>query len=155
MEWSTLAFSELSTASLYALLRLRQDVFAIEQDCLYRDIDDLDQQAFHMLCCKNSEILAYQRCLPPGLSFPESALGRIVVCQAMREQRLGRELVRRGIEHNLSRWPGIDICINAQSHLQAFYTSLGFVGEGNEHLEDGILHRHMRYGATHTDSKAR
>lgn len=147
MQWTTLAFSELNTALLYAVLRLRQDVFVVEQHCSYRDIDDLDQQAMHMLCTRGSELLAYQRCLPPGLCYAQSALGRIVVSPAMRGQQLGRELTRRGIEYNLARWPGCDILINAQSHLQAFYASVGFIGEGEDYLEDGILHRQMRYRA--------
>ena len=147
MQWATLAFTELSTPLLYAVLRLRQDIFVVEQRCIFRDIDDLDQQAFHMLCTRDNELLAYQRCLPPGLSYPESALGRILVSPAARGRQLGAELTRRGIEHNLSRWPGCDIRINAQSRLQPFYASLGFSGEGPEYLEEGILHREMRYPA--------
>tara|TARA_R110002073_G_scaffold46581_1_gene127132 strand:- start:29 stop:493 length:465 start_codon:yes stop_codon:yes gene_type:complete len=145
MQWDTLAFSELSTTWLYAVLRLRQQVFVVEQQCAYLDLDDRDQGALHMLCKRGSALLAYQRCLPPGLSYPESSLGRIVVCPDMRGQRLGEELVQRGIEHNLARWPKHDLCISAQAHLQAFYSSLGFVAEGGEYLEDNIVHRQMRY----------
>ncbi len=147
MQWETLPFPELTTVRLYALLRLRQQVFVVEQHCAYLDIDDLDQQAMHLVGERGGELRAYLRCLPPGLAYPESALGRIVVCPTMRGQQLGAELVRRGIDHNLSRWPGHDIRINAQSHLQPFYASLGFVGEGGEYLEDGIPHRQMRYPA--------
>jgi ElaA protein len=145
LQWRTLQFSELNGEEVYALLRLRQAVFVVEQNCVYQDLDNLDQQATHMLCWQKKELLAYQRCLAPGLSYPESSLGRIVVCTAMRGQHLGRELVLRGIEHNLLRWPGSGIRINAQAHLQDFYTSVGFCAEGNEYLEDNILHRQMRY----------
>ena len=154
MEWATLTFNELSTPLLYAALRLRQDVFVVEQSCIYRDLDNLDQQSFHMLCTRGSEMVAYQRCLPPGLRYAESSLGRVTVCTAMRGQQLGRELAQRGIEHNLLRWPKCDIRISAQSHLQPFYTSLGFCGEGDEYLEDGILHRQMRYRAPAADFEA-
>jgi len=130
---------------MYAVLRLRQQVFVVEQNCAYLDLDNLDQQATHMLCMLDGELLAYQRLLAPGLSYPESSLGRIVVCPAARGQRLGRELVRRGIEHNLLRWPGSGIRINAQAHLQDFYATEGFIAEGNEYLEDNILHRQMHY----------
>ncbi len=145
LEWQVLSFSELTGERMYAVLRLRQQVFVVEQNCAYLDLDNLDQQATHMLCLRDGGLLAYQRCLAPGLSYPESSLGRIVVCPAMRGQELGKELVRRGIEHNLLRWPGSGIRINAQAHLQNFYAALGFVAEGNEYLEDNILHRQMRY----------
>jgi ElaA protein len=147
MQWDTLLFTELTTPWLYAVLRLRQEVFVVEQRCAFLDLDGLDQQSTHMLCRSGNELLAYLRCLPPGLVYTESALGRIVVCPDMRGQQLGKELVQRGIDHNLSQWPGHGIRISAQSHLQPFYASLGFVGEGEEYLEDDILHRQMRYHA--------
>ena len=140
-----LPFNELDLDQLYAILQLRQEVFVVEQNCAYLDLDNLDQQAAHMLGMRDGELLAYQRCLPPGLSYPESSLGRIVVCPVVRGQQLGSVLVRRGIEHNLLRWPGSGIRISAQAHLQDFYATLGFVAEGNEYLEDNILHRQMRY----------
>ena len=145
--WQIASFAELTTAELYGVLQLRQEVFVVEQDSAYLDLDGVDQDAIHMLCKRDSGIVAYQRCLPPGLKYPESSLGRILVCQAMRGQQLGRELVERGIEHNLQHWPGHDICISAQAHLLAFYGSLGFVAEGEEYLEDRIPHRKMRYSA--------
>ncbi len=143
--WQITSFAELTTAELYGVLQLRQEVFVVEQDSAYLDLDGLDQDAIHMLCKRDASIVAYQRCLAPGLKYPESSMGRILVCQAMRGQQLGRELVEHGIEHNLQHWPGHDICISAQAHLQAFYRSLGFVAEGEEYLEDDIAHRKMRY----------
>lgn len=145
MQWNTLPFTALTTPWLYTVLRLRQQVFVVEQYCSYLDLDNLDQSAMHMLCREGTALLAYQRCLPPGLSYPESALGRIVVCPTKRGQQLGRELVQRGIEHNLCQWPQHDIRISAQAHLKSFYASLGFIAEGSEYLEDNILHRQMRY----------
>ena len=148
MQWHTLSFTELSPESLYAILRLRQEVFAVEQQCVYLDLDNLDQQAIHILCTDGERVLAYQRCIAPGPGSPDSLLGRVVVCPTMRNQQLGRELVRRGIEHNLLQWPGSDIRISAQAHLQRFYASLSFLAEGNEYLEDNIPHRQMRYRAS-------
>ena len=145
VHWHTLSFSELGLDRLYAVLRLRQEVFAVEQDCVYLDIDNRDQEADHMLCLEGEQILAYQRCIPPGVDSPESLLGRIVVSPDMRGRQLGRDLVQRGIEHNLGRWPRCDIRISAQAHLQPFYSSMGFISEGDEYLEDGIPHRQMRY----------
>jgi ElaA protein len=154
LEWQVLPFTELTGERMYTVLRLRQQVFVVEQNCAYLDLDNLDQQATHMLGMRDGDLLAYQRCLPPGLSYPESSLGRIVVCPAVRGQQLGKELVLRGIEHNLLRWPDSGIRINAQAHLQDFYAALGFVAEGNEYLEDNILHRQMRYRLREMSSDA-
>lgn len=145
LEWQTLEFRQLTVEWLYAILRLRQQVFVVEQDCAYLDLDNLDQRAIHMLCRADGKLLAYQRCLAPGLSYPESSLGRIVVCPSQRGQQMGKALVQRGIEHNLSRWPQSGIRINAQAHLQPFYSQFGFIAEGDEYLEDNIPHRQMLY----------
>ena len=145
LTWRTLLFSALSGEELYAFLRLRQQVFVVEQQCAYLDLDNLDQTAIHMLGMRGNDLLAYQRCLAPGMSYAESSLGRIVVHPALRGQQMGKNLVRRGIEHNLSLWPESGIRINAQAHLQDFYASMGFTAEGKEYLEDNILHRQMCY----------
>lgn len=144
LRWLNTPFASLDVAQLYALLQLRQDVFVVEQDCAYPDLDGLDQHGWHMRCLDGDTLLAYQRCLPPGLAYPESSLGRIVVNPAARGTGLGRELVQRGIDFNRQQWPQTDIYIGAQAYLQALYNSLGFFGEGEPYLEDGILHLHMR-----------
>ena len=145
LEWKTFSFAEFSQEELYAVLRLRQEVFVVEQNSAYLDLDGLDQQATHMFCRDGRTLVAYQRCLPPGVKYPQSSLGRVIVSGQMRGQQLGRELAQRGIDFNLLHWPDSDICINAQAHLQGFYGSLGFTAEGDEYLEDGIPHRKMRY----------
>lgn len=147
-QWQTSAFSELDTLQLYAALRLRQEVFVVEQECVYLDLDNLDQQAIHMLCWQNGELAAYQRCLAPGIGFDESALGRIAVSPGARGHQLGREMVQRGINHNLQRWPQHNIRINAQAHLQVFYGSLGFAAVGDVFDEDGIAHIHMTFSCS-------
>jgi ElaA protein len=143
--WQTTDFSGLGSKALYQLLQLRQDVFILEQACIYRDLDDLDLHAIHMLCWQGEELWAYQRCLRPGLSFSESSLGRIVVDARGRGTGLGRELVTRGIQHNLQNWPGQGIRINAQSYLRGFYVDIGFTPVGEEYDEDGIMHQQMLY----------
>lgn len=145
LQWQTTAFTDLTNTELYALLRLRQEVFVVEQRSIYLDLDGMDLDAFHMLCLEGDELVAYQRLLQPGLSYAESAMGRIVVCRRARGRDLGRELVRRGIAHNLERWPGQDIRINAQSYLRAFYEGLGFTVASDEYDEDGIPHVEMLY----------
>lgn len=145
LRWQITHFNGLDPAQLYAALRLRLEVFAIEQNSLYQDLDNLDQQATHMLAWDNGQLLAYLRCLPPGASYRESAIGRIVVAAPARGRQLGRELVRRGIRYNLDQWPNRGIRINAQSYLRVFYEELGFVADGDDYNLDGIPHLQMLY----------
>ncbi len=147
LKWHTLSFADLGAERLYAIMRLRQEVFVVEQDSVYLDLDNRDQRAIHILGTESDNLVAYLRCIAPGPDSPDSQLGRIVVRPAARGNDLGRELVKRGIAYNRERWPGSDIRINAQAHLQDFYASLGFVAEGDEYLEDGIPHRQMRWSA--------
>jgi ElaA protein len=144
-QWQTAAFDQLTPQQLYTALQLRQQVFVIEQDCLYPDLDNKDQQAIHMLCWEDGKLLAYQRCLAPGASYPESSIGRVVVAAEGRGRQLGRTLVERGIAHNLQQWPHSGIRIGAQAYLQRFYTELGFAVQGDIYLEDGIDHIQMLY----------
>lgn len=148
LDWSTHRFAKLDIHALYEILALRQDIFVVEQDCPYQDLDGLDQHAYHMSCRDNGELLAYQRCLPPGISYPESSIGRIIVSAAARGRKLGRELVQRGIDFNRAHWPDHDIRIGAQAHLADFYGSLGFEIDGEQYVEDGIPHVHMVLATT-------
>ena len=148
LDWSTHRFAELDIHTLYEILALRQSIFVVEQDCPYQDLDGLDQDAYHMSCRDNGDLLAYQRCLPPGVSYPESSIGRIIVSAAARGRKLGRELVQRGIDFNRAHWPDHDIRIGAQAHLADFYGSLGFEIDGEQYVEDGIPHVHMVLATT-------
>ncbi|TDG15610.1 GNAT family N-acetyltransferase [Seongchinamella unica] len=141
--WQIAGFGELGNTELYEILKLRQEVFAVEQNCVYQDADGLDPQAIHIACWEGETLLAYQRCLPPGLQQPESALGRIVVAPSARGRNLGRELVRRGIAHNLEQWPAAAIRIHAQAHLERFYNDLGFATDSAPYQLDGIPHLEM------------
>ncbi len=155
IHWQCLQFAELTAAQLYCVLKLRQDVFVLEQACLYPDLDGHDQQALHLCAWRDGELLGYLRALPPGgdalpgdATATESTLGRVVVSPAARGLSLGRELTRRGIALNLETWPGAGICIGAQAHLQKFYTELGFEPLGDVYDDDGIPHIKMRYRET-------
>ncbi|MEM8562634.1 MAG: GNAT family N-acetyltransferase [Pseudomonadota bacterium] len=143
--WQISQFEALSNAELYALLRLRQEVFVLEQECLYQDLDNRDQSAVHLFCWEKNELMAYQRALAPGACFADSALGRIVVSVKARGHQVGKALVQRGVQHNLTRWPEHDVRINGQARLEHFYRSLGFAVEGDLFDEDGIPHLHMVY----------
>ncbi|QFU77979.1 GNAT family N-acetyltransferase [Halioglobus maricola] len=143
LEWQTVGFDELSIGQLYEILKLRQEVFAVEQNSIYLDPDGLDQQAIHVSAWEGATLVAYERCLPPGLQETESTLGRIVVAPAARGRDLGRELVRRGIAHNLARWPGHDIRMHAQAHLEPFYNAFDFHTDSDVYDLDGIPHLEM------------
>ncbi len=148
IRWQFAAFPELDTDQLYAILKLRQDVFVVEQDCIYSDLDGLDQQSLHLCAWQDQTLLGYLRCLPPGLDYPEPAMGRIVISPAGRGCKLGRELVQRGIDQTLAAWPGAGITIGAQAHLERFYNELGFETASDVYDEDGIPHIKMRYRET-------
>lgn len=142
--WSCKSFGELTTLQVYKILQLRSEVFVVEQECAYLDPDGMDLAVWHLLHCKDDEVLAYQRCIPPGIAYEGvSALGRVVVAADARGGNLGRELVQRGIKFNLEKWPDCPLRIGAQSYLEKFYSSLGFQQCSEPYLEDGIPHIYM------------
>lgn len=146
-EWQWRAFAELSPADLYAVMRQRQDVFILEQTCLYPDLDGLDQDAHHLLGWRvvdgQRELVAYLRCLAPGAKYTEMSLGRILTTSAARGSGMGRELVARGIAHAERQHPGHRIRIGAQQRLERFYNEFGFITFSEPYDEDGILHIDM------------
>lgn len=146
-QWQAATFGQLSNRELYEILKLRQEVFAVEQNSIYVDPDGLDLEAIHISLWQDGRLLAYQRCLPPGLQETESTLGRIVVAKEARGRDLGKRLVRRGIEHNMEQWPGVDIRIHAQAYLEQFYAGLGFETEGGIYDLDTIPHLDMVFTA--------
>lgn len=142
--WQWKAFSELTLDELYDVLALRQEVFVVEQKSLYLDVDGLDRSADHLLAHEGPLLAAYLRILPPDVKFPgATSLGRVVTSPKARGRGLGRELTERGIARLEALYPGSDIRISAQEYLRAFYTSLGFVAEGDIYDEDGIPHIEM------------
>ncbi|HIE99744.1 MAG TPA: GNAT family N-acetyltransferase [Planctomycetes bacterium] len=145
LDWQWHEFTQLSSDQLYRILRLRQQVFIIEQRCAYGDIDNLDQGAFH-LCGTDPASHCLQACarvLPPRAVFEEASIGRVVTATDSRSCGLGHELMRRSVEFCRDRFTGTAIRISAQTHLQPFYTSHGFETVTTEHLIDGILHVEM------------
>lgn len=133
-------FKELSTQELYDLLQLRSEVFVVEQNCVYQDIDGKDQKALHLLGYKNNVLVAYTRCFPPGVYFEEPAIGRVLVRRSERMNSYGHEIMKASIEALEQRFPGTSIKLSAQTYLQAFYQSHDFQKSGEGYLEDGIPH---------------
>ena len=143
VNWTIKKFDELTLEELYAMLQLRNEVFIVEQNCVYIDIDGKDQPAWHLMAIENDKIVAYTRILPPGLSYSDPAIGRVVTSSSKRRSGLGRELMKRSIEACEKLFGKISISLSAQVYLQSFYESLGFIVAGEEYLEDGIPHIKM------------
>jgi ElaA protein len=146
-QWQWRAFADLSAPELYAALGLRQQVFVLEQSCLYPDIDDYDQDAHHLLGWRSidgkRQLAAYLRCLAPGAKYSEMSLGRVVSSPQARGTGIGRELLEQGIAHAESLYPGQRIRIGAQRYLEQFYASFGFQTVSDPYDEDGIMHVEM------------
>jgi ElaA protein len=137
-------FDELNTHQLYQIYKLRSKVFVVEQNCAYQDVDEKDPLAIHCLLIEDSELAAYCRILPPGVSYAECAIGRVVVDPVFRRKGLGRELMKLCITKTRELFKNQEIVISAQTYLTRFYEELGFVPEGTEYLEDAIPHIQMR-----------
>ena len=142
--FSTKPFDELTVHELYDLLRLRQAVFVVEQQCAYQDADGLDGVSLHLLGKHPSGQLAgCLRIVPPGARFAEPSIGRVVVDPSMRRHGIGTALMTRGIEIASDTYPTFGIRLSAQKYLEDFYGSFGFVRTGADYLEDGIPHVDM------------
>ena len=143
MEVSVKTFNELTTEELYQILRLRSEVFVVEQDCVYQDVDNKDQKALHIMGIKDGEVVAYTRVFEPGDYFDNVSIGRVVVSQSQRKYGLGKQIMQASLAAINQRFPDKPTEISAQSYLLKFYTELGFNAFGEEYLEDGIPHRRM------------
>lgn len=136
----TKQFSELTTQELYDMLQLRSEVFVVEQDCVYQDIDGKDQKALHVLGYKHKNLVAYTRLFKPGLYFKEASIGRVVVAKNERQHKYGYHIMDASIEAIKNNFNETVIKISAQCYLKKFYNNLGFEAVGDEYLEDGIPH---------------
>jgi ElaA protein len=136
----TKTFQQLTTDELYAILQLRSEVFVVEQNCVYQDIDGKDQKALHVLGFKNNVLVAYTRLFKPGDYFENASIGRVVVSQNERQHKYGYEIMKASIEAILNYFNEMTIKISAQEYLVKFYTNLGFKTIGSSYLEDGIPH---------------
>lgn len=134
------SFNELSINELYQILQLRSEVFVVEQDCVYQDIDGKDDKALHILGIVDDQIIAYTRCFQPGDYFKEASIGRVVVAEPQRKFKRGNQIMNSSIEAIESHYNTKIIKISAQCYLNKFYTNLGFKAIGEEYLEDGIPH---------------
>lgn len=136
-------FDSLTVKELYAILKLRSEIFVVEQNCVFLDTDCKDLSCQHLMLYQNKELMAYARIVPAGLSFTEPSIGRIVSSHAARGKGFGRQLVSLAIANCQRLYGNKPIKIGAQLYLKSFYESFGFVVHGEEYLEDDIVHVDM------------
>jgi len=145
IKWQYKKFDELTNVELYEILKIRNTVFVVEQNCVYLDTDDKDLQSWHLSGYYQNQLVAYLRILPPGLSYKEARIGRVVTHPNFRKNSFGIELMKAGIEKILEQFNKVNIKISAQCYLLNFYSNLGFIAIGETYLEDDIPHIEMIY----------
>ncbi|HET9430674.1 MAG TPA: GNAT family N-acetyltransferase [Chitinophagaceae bacterium] len=143
MEWILRNFESLTNHELYALLRLRTEVFVLEQNCLFQDMDNKDQYCYHLMGWEKDRLAAYTRLVPPGISYNEPSIGRVVTASFARKTGMGKLLMKKSIEEAVSLFGMQPIRISAQLYLKEFYSSFGFIQTGEIYLDDGIEHIEM------------
>jgi ElaA protein len=143
IQWQLNSFEELTPHQLYQLLRLRSEVFVVEQQCIFLDMDNKDQQSMHLCGWQGDLLAASTRLVPPGISYTEMSIGRVVSAPEVRGTGIGRELMQVSINACYQLWGVAPIRIGAQCYLEKFYQSLGFEPQGEIYLEDGIPHIEM------------
>ncbi len=146
LHWVYKNFGELSVDELYAILQLRNEVFSVEQNCVYQDADDKDQPAYHLCGWDGIKLAAYCRILPKGISYGHPSIGRVVTSPQYRKEGYGREMMQLAVRKTIEQFNDPVIIISAQLYLQHFYESIGFVQVSDTYMEDGIPHIKMQYG---------
>jgi len=140
LDISIKTFEQLSLEELYFILQLRSEVFVVEQDCIYQDIDAKDQYALHIIGKKDTKIIAYTRVFKGGDYFKEASIGRVVVSLKDRHLNYGQQIMETSIVAIKNNYDTSEIKISAQKYLENFYNNLGFKTIGDPYLEDGIPH---------------
>ncbi|MEZ8825499.1 GNAT family N-acetyltransferase [Vibrio amylolyticus] len=145
IQWLCLPFNQLTTLQLYQLLKLRVDVFVVEQNCPYPELDnkDIQDDVYHLLGYSKQDLVACARLLPAGISYSEVSIGRIATSEMARGNGLGNNLLSEALIQTQSLWPDQSITIGAQEHLFRFYQAHGFEQISEMYLEDGIPHIDM------------
>ena len=144
MYWLILPFHDLSLDQYHDVLALRIEIFVIEQNCPYQEVDGKDKKAFHVLgITENGEVQATARLLPAGVSYDEVSIGRVAVKESARGTGIGHELMNTCNDFIQSQWPGQPVRISAQTYLKKYYENHGYVFTGKSYLEDNIPHIEM------------
>ncbi|WP_410221722.1 GNAT family N-acetyltransferase [Pedobacter sp.] len=147
LNWTCKKFEDLTVIELYKILQQRSEVFVVEQNCVYHDIDNKDQFSYHLMGWDKEELVAYTRLVRPGISYQEASIGRVLSHVKYRRYGFGKELMKRSINQIKELFHVKTIRISAQCYLQRFYEELGFAAQGEPYLEDGIPHVEMLYNS--------
>jgi ElaA protein len=143
IRWHWCTLDELTAAQLHTAFAAREAVFVVEQACAYQELDNWDLGAEHLIAWDCNQVAGYLRVLAPAVRFAEPSVGRILTAKTHRGTGLGRELVRRGLDHVDAKYPGSQVRISAQLYLERFYRSFGFQPASDPYSEDGIPHIEM------------
>jgi ElaA protein len=143
MLWTLKRFEDLTPHELYAMLRLRTEVFVVEQNCVFQDMDNKDQYCHHLMGWLDDRLVACSRLVPPGISYEQPSIGRVVSSPSERGKSIGKELMQESIKEIIHLYGQTPIRIGAQLYLKRFYESFGFVQSGDVYDEDGIDHIEM------------
>ena len=143
VQWLLKKFEELTPYQLYAILQLRNEVFVVEQNCVFQDADDIDQSSYHLMGFCNNRLVAYTRLVRPGESYEQVSIGRVVTSPSARRTGVGKELMQQSIDAVYKIFGFQPIRIGAQLYLKKFYESFGFKQVSEVYLEDGIEHVYM------------
>ncbi|MEN2466971.1 GNAT family N-acetyltransferase [Ornithinibacillus sp. JPR2-1] len=144
MDWHIKKFQKLTNDELYEILKARTDIFVVEQDCPYPELDNQDQESLHFYLTVDRELAAYIRLIPKGLKYENyAAIGRVLVVKKFRSHGYARQIMEKGIRYIHEQWHENEIKIQAQVYLKKFYGSFGFEQVSKEYLEDGIPHIDM------------
>lgn len=143
MEFIVKAFHDLTLNDFHDIIALRIEVFVIEQNCPYQDLDGKDKVGFHLLVKQDGKIIGTTRILPQGVSYPEVSIGRVVIAKSHRMLKIGHQLMEKSMEFVYQYFGLVDVKLSAQKHLEKYYNHHGFLSTGKEYLEDGIPHVEM------------
>ena|SRR5882724_9612708 len=143
LQWLLKKFDELSPHELYAILQLRNEVFVVEQHCVFQDADNKDQASYHLMGWDNGKLVAYTRIVPPGIIYEQASIGRVVTSPSVRSSGIGKELMKQSIAIVNKLFGVVPVKIGAQLHLRKFYSLLGFQQTSDVYFEDGIEHIEM------------
>ena len=143
IHWLLKKFEALSPYQVYAILQLRNEVFVVEQNCVFQDADDKDQHCYHLMGFNDNKLVAYTRIVPEGVIYSQASIGRVVTSPQVRRHGAGKALMNQSIDTVYNLFGRVPIKIGAQLYLKHFYESLGFHQVSDVYLEDGIEHIYM------------